>query len=218
MKKNNQNGFASVVIVILVLAIIGGIFIFYPNPRRQQVEQENSISATSTVATTSETITGTKKTLPAPSVNTVVSKLPDFNEYGFAIFLPKDWSMKVENKEVKSYTFNLYPDNNNKPANRNAFGITVYDYQPTIEKWIEKHASEYKGKLEITKEKNFSGKPVYHICDTGEAGGCDTPMLGINTTVVLGGKYSYALYPASQDPGYVYERIEKEIFPNIIIE
>ncbi len=110
--KNNQNGFASILLVLFVLFFVGGGVYFYTKQKSEvKVEDLNSVDvlqSTSTVATTSEVKTTNKKAL---------SQLESFKKQPVKILSIKDlgngrWSVEADvltyNPDWVSYS-NIVP-------------------------------------------------------------------------------------------------------------
>jgi len=98
------------------------------------------------------------------------------------------------------------------------FYIKFYNPETDIDKWIDKHLSDFKDGLIVTKEGQIGGKSIFAL-NKGES--WDEEKLGVVWNpyhVILGTEYSYS-YGFSQDGANNFAQIiEEKIFPNISIK
>lgn len=135
---------------------------------------------------------------------------------GFFLTPPVGWDVEVKD-EGNDSSFSFIPPEG-IPSGWNFWGVlhlSVYKSQPNIDEWIKQHYPDFKDEYNLVgkKRKDIGGKPVFLVEPENLK---DKPWLP--RYVILGDNYSY-VYSFSQDGamGFI-ERIEKEIFPNIIIQ
>jgi len=147
---------------------------------------------------------------------------------GFSLDIPVGW--KVNFKEefpfydaLSRISFDFAPSNWDTAYGIGWMGwgilnIDVYNPETNINKWIDRHLSNYKDGLAITEESQIDGKSVFAL-NKGE--NWNDEKLGPIWTphyVILGTQYSYS-YSFSQDGANNFVQIiEEEIFPYISIK
>ena len=136
-------------------------------------------------------------------------------EYGFELILPEGWEFSYREEfrsedGTPSIVFNFIPPGEPSNILWGSLYLTVYPYQPDINKWIEKYLHDFENELVIEEINRVGNKPTF-LLDRKEG-------FWIPWHVILGNEYSYS-YEFSQDGAlYFVERIIEEIFPHINIK